>query len=126
MTSLSDVDGVPGPPNADVVVNGVSFTGTGMGVTLGGAGTETITINGGVDNVGSFGDGNFSSDGDIFNLLRGAVFQVDTVTLGGLVVGQEYSIQVFTHDGRSSRNFRTLSQDLETAPVLICHQEHQS
>ena len=78
-----------------------------MGVPLGDA--ETITINGGVNNVRSFGDGNFNSDGQIFNLLRGAVFQVETVTLGGLEVGQEYLIQVFTHDGRASRNFLTVA-----------------
>ena len=105
----TSVNGDTGLLNADVVVNGVSFTGTPMGVTLGGAGDETITINGGVNNVGTFGDGNFNRDGDIFNLLRGAVFQVETVTLGGLEVGQEYLIQVFVHDGRNSRNTNTVA-----------------
>jgi hypothetical protein len=88
----------------DTTVNGVAFTGAGNGVVVGGSGTETITINGGSDNVGSFGDGEFSSNGAIYHLIRGAIFEVDSVTLGGLQVGQEYLIQIFTNDARSSRS----------------------
>lgn len=88
----------------DVTVNGVAFTGAGNGVAVGGAGSETITINGGSDNVGSFGDGEFSSNGAIFNLIKGAIFEVDSVTLSGLTVGNQYLIQIFTNDARTSRN----------------------
>ena len=99
-TGLND----DGSVRANVVVNTVPFTGTQIGSTLGGPGNETITINGGVDNTNAFGDGNFNGDGQIFNLIRGARFEVQSVTLGGLEIGQDYLIQAFTHDGRGSRN----------------------
>lgn len=88
----------------DTTVNGVAFTGAGNGVAVGGSGTETITINGGSDNTGSFGDGEFSSNGAIFHLIRGAIFEVDSVSLAGLTIGNQYLIQIFTNDARSSRN----------------------
>lgn len=93
----------------DTTVNGVAFTGAGMGVTVGGTGTETITINGGSDNVGSFGDGEFTSNGAIFHLIRGAVFGVDSVTLSGLQSGQQYLVQVFNNDARGNRNLNFIA-----------------
>ncbi len=85
-------------------VNGVQFTGTGMGTALVGVGGHSITVNGGVDNASAFKDGEFDGDGDIFHLLQGAIFEVESVTLGGLVIGNEYRIQVFTNDARESRS----------------------
>jgi hypothetical protein len=85
------------------VVNDVAFTGTLTGTTLVGVGGHSITLTGGNDNVGSFGDGEFTSDADIFHLIRGATFGVESVTLDGLVVGTDYSIQIFTNDARGNR-----------------------
>ncbi|WP_075084477.1 PEP-CTERM sorting domain-containing protein [Mariniblastus fucicola] len=89
----------------DTTVNGVAFIGAGNGVAVGT--TETITINGGTDNVGSFGDGEFTSNGPIFHLIRGGVFGVNSVTLSGLQAGETYEIQVFSNDARTSRNNTT-------------------
>lgn len=89
---------------ADATVNGVTFVVGTVGNTLVGSGGESITINGGTDNATAFGDGEFTSNTEIFNLLRGGTFNINSVTLGGLQSGYEYELQVFTHDGRSSRN----------------------
>ena len=84
-------------------LNGVVFTTAGNGTAVGGTGTETITVNGGTDNATAFGDGEFTADIEIFNVLRSAVFGVESVTLDGLVVGTDYSIQIFTNDARGNR-----------------------
>lgn len=112
----------------DVTVNGVAFTGAGNGVAVGGSGTETITINGGTDNVASFGDGEFSSNGAIFNLIKGGVFGVNSITLGGLQSGHTYEIQVFNNDARGSRheNFLTGYDDGNGSGVVGTSQLNNS
>ncbi|MGE9270102.1 MAG: PEP-CTERM sorting domain-containing protein [Verrucomicrobiales bacterium] len=87
-----------------VTVNGVEFTPQNTGVALVGGTGESITINGGSDHMDAFGDGEFSSDASIFHLIRGATFNISSVTLDGLQLGQDYLIQVFTNDTRSSRS----------------------
>lgn len=96
--------------DANVIVNGQAFTQTLTGTPLvSGTGTESITLNGGTDNVGSFGDGEFTSNAAIFHLIRGATFGVSSVTLDNLQIGQTYSLQVFNNDARGNRtsNFIT-------------------
>jgi len=88
----------------DVTVNGVNFIGTETTNTLTGTSGESITIDGGGNNQGAFGDGQFSSNIPIFNLLSGGSFNIPTVTLGGLTIGNTYEIQIISHDGRGSRN----------------------
>lgn len=109
--------------NLDPTVNGVTFVNTSVGTAVTGPNGQSITLNGGTDNVGSFGDGEFTGDTDIFHLLRGATFGVESVTLGGLVVGNDYRIQVFTNDARNNRTllFQTGFGDGtgSTAPVGI-------
>jgi len=96
-----------GATGADTTVNGVLFTTSVSGQTVTSldgrvsAFLDTQATND--NNTGAFGDGAFSSNGEIFNLLRGASFDLNSVTLGGLTVGQEYLIQIFTHDGRANR-----------------------
>ena len=104
---------------ADVTVNGVAFIATNTGNTLTGAGGESITINGGSDNEDAFGDGDFSNNGNIFHLIRGATFSVTSITLGGLQIGNTYQIQSFNHDGRGSRHnqFITGYDGSTAAPV---------
>ncbi len=91
--------------NQNVTVNGVAFTGSQADTPLVGVGSHSITINGGSNHANAFGDGEFTSDGDIFHLIRGAVFEVNSVTLDGLVVGNDYRILVFTNDARNTRSF---------------------
>ena len=88
----------------DVTVNGVAFPATGTDTTVTGVGGHSITLNGGTNNATAFGDGEFTADTDIFAVLRSGVFAVNSVTLDGLVVGTDYSIQVFTNDARANRN----------------------
>lgn len=93
-----------GTTGVSPTVNGVTFVATEASNTLTGPTGETITLNGGGNNEGAFGDGQFSSNGNIFNLLRGGSFNIPSVTLGGLVPNTIYEIQIFSHDGRSSRS----------------------
>lgn len=87
----------------NTTVNGVNFVATETGTTLAGATGETITLNGGGNNQGAFGDGQFTSNGPIFNLLSGGSFNISSVTLDNLEVGAVYEIQTFVHDARNSR-----------------------
>ena len=105
--------------NTAVSVNGVAFTPQNTGTALIGSGGESITINGGTDNEGAFGDGDFSSNGSIYHLIRGATYNVTSIDLGGLTVGHTYLIQSFNHDGRSSRhnNFITGYDGSTAGPV---------
>lgn len=86
------------------VLNGVTFVGTNASATATGGTGETIALGGGGDNTGAFGDGAFSSMIPIFDLLRSGAFNIPDVTLGGLVPNTIYEIQIFSHDGRGSRN----------------------
>lgn len=105
--------------NTATTVNGVAFTPQNTGTPLVGAGGETITINGGTDNENAFGDGDFSNNGSIFHLIRGATFNVTSIDLSGLTIGNTYLIQAFNHDGRSSRHnqFITGYDGSTAAPV---------
>jgi len=108
---------------AAATVNGVVFTASLTDTTLVGVDGHSITLNGGTNNEGAFRDGEFASDIDIFNLIRGATFGVSSVTLDGLVVGTDYQIQIFTNDARANRTllFQTGFGDGSgsTAPVGI-------
>jgi len=105
----TSVDDATGQPTANVTVNGVSFVAQLAGTALVGSGGESIMLDGGLDNAGAFGDGEFSRDVDIFHLIRGSTFEVPSVTLGGLEIGQEYLIQIFTNDARSNRHAEFLT-----------------
>ena len=92
---------------ADQTVNGVTFTAAETGTAITGATGESITLNSGGNNQGAFGTGGFADDGPDANLgqlIAGGSFNIGTVTLGGLTVGNDYLIQTFTHDGRGSRD----------------------
>jgi len=89
--------------NVAATVNGVEFVSGEAGTAITGVGGVTVTYTGS-DNTGAFGDGSFSNNGEIFNLLRSATFNVNNVTFDNLTIGSEYLFQAFTHDGRGSRN----------------------
>ena len=101
-------------------LNGVQFVGANNNqVAVTGVTGETIVLTSGGDNTGAFGDGAFSSQGNIFDLLRSGAFNIQGVTLGNLVVGNTYEIQIFSHDGRSSRSNAAagFGDGNETGPV---------
>ena len=85
-------------------LNGTTFVGTNASASATGVTGQTIALGGGGDNTGAFGDGAFSSMIPQFDLLRSGAFNIPSVTLGNLVVGNTYEIQIFSHDGRPSRN----------------------
>ena len=104
-----------------VTLNGVTFTPSGNGAMLEGPGGEFIMANpstfvddtgvlapGIGSNGGAFRAGQFDADATnnpgIFNLLRGAAFRIQSITLGGLTVGQQYRIQAIVQDGRNTRS----------------------
>ena len=95
------------PDNAEdlgnVTVNGQTFVGAEAGTTVTGPAGESITINSGGNNEGAFGDGQFANNRFIFDLLQGGSFRINNVTLGGLVPGTVYEIQIIAHDARASR-----------------------
>lgn len=97
----------------NATVNGVIFTPQVAGTPVESSDTtrpESIIIDDGRNSPGAFGDGAFAgSDIDIANLIAGASFDIPSVTINDLVVGQEYLIQIFTHDGRSSRSENTIA-----------------
>ena len=87
----------------DVIANGVTFAATAVGSTATGADGQTILINGGGNTPGAFGAGQLTADTGVAGLIQGGSFNLTSIILGGLDIGTEYEIQIFTHDGRASR-----------------------
>lgn len=93
------------PLGDTLTVNGVDFvnadnaafdTGiTNNGVTLSTSGTQG-------SNSGAFGDGGFTGDLEIFDLISTGTFNPTTVTFSGLTIGELYAIQVITNDARTN------------------------
>ena len=97
-------------------VNGETFTDIdlpGLGSIIGVGGiTMSTTIAG--DTGASFGDGGFSGDLDVFNLIASGLFGAGTITYSGLTVGNTYEIQVFTNDARISGGRANNNVDWQT------------
>ena len=87
----------------DTTVNGVLFTATETTNTLVGANSVSITIDQGGNNEGAFGGGQFGPNAAVVELIEGGSFNIQTVTLAGLTIGDTYEIQVIIQDGRGSR-----------------------
>ena len=85
-------------------LNGVDFVAANAAGTVTGVTGETITLASSSDNTGAFGDGAFTGNTPIFNLLSSGAFNIASVTLDDLVVGNTYEIQIFSHDARNSRS----------------------
>ena len=93
-------------------VNGVNFVASSRGNAGNLAqnqspGSETISTTLGNDNQGSFTDGGIS--GSLGDIIEGGWWGTTSgasasVTLSGLTVGQEYEIQLFANDARSTRD----------------------
>ena len=112
-------------PNNPTVLNGVGFTsldaaGLAAGLTgVGGVGVRTDTLSNQAGPT-TFGDGEFSGNLDIFNVLAGAVFDGGNATAGqnaieftGLTPGNTYEIQVFVNDARGGTNAGTRDTEWE-------------
>lgn len=102
-TALVGVNGTDDATNGNVSVNGVAFTQALNNETVVGGGGESITVNGNNVHGSAFQDGEFSSNANIFHLIQGGVWQATSVDFAGLTIGQQYLVQVFTNDARSSR-----------------------
>ena len=99
-TNLTGGGGV----GADTEVNGVTFTAAEVGTTVTGLTGEGIVFDGGGNNEGAFGAGQFDGNAAVTALIAGGSFNIPSVTLTGLIAGQDYEIQTFVHDGRGSRS----------------------
>lgn len=85
-------------------VNGVTFAEVNeVDVAAGYTDNGVTTTHSNARSTGTaFGDGSFSNNANIQNLLRGAVFDAATITLSGLTIGDTYTMQIFTNDARTS------------------------
>ena len=102
----NDDPGVDG--STATTVNGVDFqnvNGFNLNAGVVTDGTVTVTTSTTMSNdSNAFGDGTFSSDGDIFALIAGGLWGETTVNLSGLTAGNQYMVQIFSNDSRSGRN----------------------
>jgi len=72
------------------------------GVTGGG-----VTVTGNFTNQAgptTFGDGEFTGIGTIFDLLNSAVYDGDQLNLAGLTIGKKYEMQIMVNDARGGTN----------------------
>ena len=106
------------PTTGGEILNGVTFTnlnaaGLAAGLTgVGGVGVTTDTFSNQAGPT-TFGDGQFTSNIPIFNVLAGALFNGGNAAPGenaieftGLTPGNTYEIQVFVHDSRGGTGVR--------------------
>lgn len=93
-------------------VNGVSFAEVNAAALIAGYTDNgvTTTHSNGRDTPTAFGDGSFSGNANIQNLLRGGIFDAATITLSGLTIGDTYVMQIFTNDARTSGGRNNLWQ----------------
>lgn len=86
-------------------VNGVTFQALNQGATVtDGVTGVSVTATASGEHPNAFGDGEFTSDGDIFNLIASGLFSVTDVTISGLTIGNEYLIQYISNDSRGNRS----------------------
>lgn len=93
--------------HGDITLNGVTFVAANLTALNGGVTSNGVTYTStqpSQNGPTTFGDGAFSSNGDIFNVLSGASWSPGTQTFSGLTVGDTYSIQIFSNDARNGRN----------------------
>ena len=76
--------------SGDATVNGVTFIGADTDVTVTGPEGHSIVVDAGIGNNNAFGGGEFAGNAEITNLIASAFWQADSVTLGGLTIGEEY------------------------------------
>lgn len=102
------------PDNGTITLNGVSFLRADLPALETGITANGVTLTVGPDSSGAkisaiagpstFGDGTFSGNADIANVLGGATYGHTTVSFTGLTVGKSYAIQILANDARSNRH----------------------
>ncbi|MGJ8695732.1 MAG: carbohydrate-binding protein [Verrucomicrobiaceae bacterium] len=102
------------PDNGTITLNGVSFLRADIPALEAGVTANGVTLTVGPDSAGAdinglagpstFGDGSFSGDPDLANVIGGATYGHATLTFSGLTVGKTYAIQILANDARSSRH----------------------
>ncbi|MDB4766841.1 hypothetical protein OAG71_04055 [bacterium] len=113
----------------NAVIGGVTFAGTdqaGWNAGVTGVGGVTVTSNATEGNFGTtFTQGSTAPgilDADITNLIGSAIWEAQTVTLGGLTIGDTYIVQIITNDsrnGRTTNNKAVLSDGVNTAAASL-------
>ena len=92
-------------------LNGVNFEAVSNTAALNGftSGGVTLSVSNGSGaqaggTASSFGDGEFTGDQEIFDVIASGFFNVGEVGLTGLIAGQAYEITIFTNDARPDRD----------------------
>lgn len=105
------LDAINGGSAISETINGVLFSGVAGLTSSDGQSVTTpagfITVNGTNANDGAFQAGEFSGTA-VGRLLDSALWAANSVTLSGLIIGEDYEIQIFSNDARGNRstNFR--------------------
>lgn len=81
----------------DATVNGVTFVATGSAKTLTGNSGVSVKINSDVSRI-DYGEGDFTNNEEITNLLTGGHNHTSTITIDNLTIGRNYLIQIFVHN----------------------------
>ncbi|MEN8867306.1 MAG: carbohydrate-binding protein [Akkermansiaceae bacterium] len=102
------------PDNGTITLNGVNFLRADLSALQSGVTANGVTLTIGPDSAGdsvsglagpsTFGDGTFSRNTDIANVIGGATYGHATVSFSGLTIGTSYAIQVLANDARSTRH----------------------
>lgn len=117
--------------NGTITLNGVSFLRADIPALEAGVTANGVTLSVEPDSEGAdlnglagpstFGDGSFSGDIDLANVIGGATYGHATIIFSGLTIGKSYAIQVLANDARSSRhdgykmNFSDGTSDVSTS-----------
>ncbi|MDB4142275.1 LamG domain-containing protein [Akkermansiaceae bacterium] len=99
------IDAVNGG-GVDTTVNGTLFTGL-VGSQTGGQNltSGSFSFANHNDNGGAFGEGEFAGGtAGVGALIQSGLWGVDSVTMSGLTIGDEYEIQLLANDARGNRS----------------------
>lgn len=102
------------PDNGTITLNGVPFLRADLAALQSGVTANGVTLTVGPDSTGdeiiaiagpgTFTDGAFNGNTDIYNVIAGATYGHSSLTFSGLTSGKTYAIQVLTNDARNGRH----------------------
>lgn len=120
------------PDNGTITLNGVSFFRADLAALQAGVTANGVTLTLGPDSAGdnlsglagpgTFTDGAFSGDTDLYNVIAGATYGHASVTYTGLTIGTTYAIQILTNDARNGRHIgfkMNLSDGVDDVPTSM-------
>ncbi|MFW2386331.1 MAG: LamG-like jellyroll fold domain-containing protein [Akkermansiaceae bacterium] len=104
-TSGVFIDAVNGG-GIDATVNGILFTGVAGTATDGqNLSSANFSFTNHNDNAGAFGQGEFAGGtAGVGDLIQSAFWRLESVTMSGLTVGDEYQVQILANDARGNRS----------------------